>query len=72
MNLYKHEGKALFRGIDGAMSAILLEIGFAPGQMRDIFAPARLPGLIVHAVEQAEAPGNPLRLSGDEIAYEGP
>lgn len=58
--------------IDGAMAAVLLDLGFSPDHLRGLFALARLPGLLAQAVEETAAGGGPRRLSEDEIEYVGP
>jgi citryl-CoA lyase len=63
--------KPLPLNIDGAMAAVLLDMGFAPETMRGIFALARLPGLLAHVVEERATVRGPRRLEDDEIIYEG-
>ncbi len=63
--------KPLPLNIDGAMAAVLLDMGFAPETMRGIFALARLPGLLAHVVEERETFRGPRRLNDDEVIYEG-
>lgn len=58
--------------IDGAMAAVFLDLGFAPEHMRGLFAFARLPGLLAHAVEEKESGPGLRRLSDEEIEYIGP
>jgi citryl-CoA lyase len=64
--------KPLPLNIDGAMAAILLDMGFGPEPMRGIFALARLPGLLAQIIEERETVRGPRRLGDDEITYEGP
>lgn len=58
--------------IDGAMAAVLLDLGFSPDHLRGLFALARLPGLLAQAVEETATGGGPRRLAEDEIEYVGP
>ncbi len=64
--------KPLPLNIDGAMAAVLLDMGFGPEPMRGLFALARLPGLLAQVVEERETVRGPRRLNDDEITYEGP
>lgn len=64
--------KPLPLNVDGAMAAVLLDLGFDPEPMRGIFALARLPGLLAQAVEERETVRGPRRLGDDEIEYLGP
>ncbi|WKZ29178.1 MAG: citryl-CoA lyase [Patescibacteria group bacterium] len=64
--------KPLPLNVDGAMAAVLLDMGFGPEPMRGIFALARLPGLLAQIIEERETVRGPRRLSDDEITYEGP
>lgn len=63
--------KSLPLNIDGAMAAVLLDMGFKPETMRGIFAIARLPGLLAQIVEERATVRGPRRLDDDEIIYEG-
>lgn len=64
--------KPLPLNIDGAMAAVLLDMGFGPEPMRGIFALARLPGLLAQIIEERETVRGPRRLADDEIIYKGP
>lgn len=64
--------KPLPLNIDGAMAAVLLDMGFGPEPMRGIFALARLPGLLAQIIEERETVRGPRRLADDEISYKGP
>lgn len=63
--------KPLPLNIDGAMAAILLDLGFKPEIMKGLFIFARLPGLIAHAVEQAASGEGIKRLAPEEEIYNG-
>ena len=58
--------------VDGAMAAVFLDLGFAPGHMRGLFAFARLPGLLAQVFEEQRTGDGPRRLGDDEIEYIGP
>ncbi len=56
---------------DGAIAALLLELGFSPKTANGIFMIARTPGLVAHAVEEQER-NPPMRtVSVDEYEYDG-
>ncbi len=63
--------KPLPLNIDGAMAAVLLDMGFPPESMRGVFALARLPGLLAHVIEERATVRGPRRLEDEEIIYEG-
>lgn len=64
--------KPLPLNVDGAMAAVLLDMGFSPEPMRGIFALARLPGLLAQIVEEQATFRGPRRLSDEEVVYTGP
>ena len=63
--------KPLPLNVDGAMAAILLDLGFGPEPMRGFFVLARLPGLLAQVIEERATVRGPRRLGDDEITYEG-
>jgi citryl-CoA lyase len=63
--------KPLPLNIDGAMAAILSDMGFKPEVMKGLFILARLPGLIAHSVEQAQSGEGLKRLAPEEEIYTG-
>lgn len=63
--------KPLPLNIDGAMAAVLLDLGFASEVMKGLFIFARLPGLIAHVVEEAKSGEGIKRLSTEEEVYTG-
>lgn len=63
--------KPLPLNIDGAMAAILSDMGFSPEVMKGLFIFARLPGLIAHSVEQIQSGEGIKRLSAEEEMYNG-
>ena len=63
--------KPLPLNIDGAMAAVLTDLGFPPAVMKGWFIFARLPGLIAHTVEEATSGEGIKRLSSEEEIYNG-
>ena len=65
-------GKALPINVDGAMGAVLADLGFEPEVMNGLFMIARVPGLVAH-VREEQARMKPMR---KDIAaaheYDGP
>jgi citryl-CoA lyase len=57
--------------IDGAMAAILLDLGFDWRLTRGVFVIARMPGLVAHVYEEMTQGEGVLRLSEDAISYIG-
>ncbi|MFB6181927.1 MAG: citryl-CoA lyase [Candidatus Magasanikbacteria bacterium] len=55
--------------IDGAMAAILCELGFDWKIAKGIFIIARVPGLVAQVFEEKEQGGSIKRLGEDEIEY---
>lgn len=71
-SIFHDAGKPLPINVDGAMGAILADLGFAPGVMNGFFMIARVPGLIAHVTEE-QTRCRPMRKI-DPIAhnYDGP
>lgn len=67
--LAKQSSKPLPLNIDGAMAAILCDMGFSPQQGVSVFLIARVPGLLAQIVEENERDGGLLRLEEGEIEY---
>ncbi len=65
--LSKITGKSLPINADGAIAAVLCEIGFEPAAANGIFMIARLPGLVAHVIEEKER--NPPMRTVDVSAY---
>lgn len=64
-------GRKLPINADGAIAALLLELGFPPKTANGIFMIARIPGLVAHVVEEQER-NRPMRtVSVDEYEYDG-
>lgn len=69
--LNKVSSKHLPLNIDGAMGAILADMGFDPDMMKGIFITARVPGLVAHIYEEMKNDIGLRRLREDEITYIG-
>jgi citryl-CoA lyase len=70
--LGKQSKKTIPLNIDGAMAAILLDMGFELGFMQGFFILGRIPGLIAHIYEQSNSLEGIKRLSPEEEKYVGP
>lgn len=64
--------KKLALNIDGAMAAVLLDMGFDTRIMKGFFMIARVPGLVAHAYEEMVDDSGIRRLDQDDIVYTGP
>lgn len=69
--LAKQSSRSLPLNIDGAMAAILSDMGFSPQQGVSVFLIARVPGLLAQIVEENEQDGGLLRLEEGEIEFVG-
>lgn len=69
--LNKLSSKHLPLNIDGAMGAILADMGFDPDIMKGIFITARVPGLVAHIYEEIKNDTGLRRLNENEIDYIG-
>ena len=65
-------GKDLPINIDGAMAAILCEIGFPPALANAVFMVARLTGILAHAQEEQEQMPPMRRIHPVDHGYSGP
>ncbi len=70
--LNKQVSKPLPLNIDGAMAALLLDMGFKPGALTAIFLIARVPGLVAQATEEMQGDAGLRRLTPEDIIYTGP
>lgn len=70
--LFKEKGKPLPINVDGAIGAVLADLGFAPAVMNGLFMIARTPGLVAHVTEE-QTRNKPMR-KVDPVAhsYDGP
>lgn len=69
--LNEMSSKKLPLNADGAIAAILCDMGFDARVGNGIFVIARVPGLVAHVVEEMMNDEGIRRLGDDEIVYEG-
>lgn len=69
--LNKISSKPIPLNIDGAMGAILADMGFDPKIMKGVFITGRVPGLVAHIYEEIQNDAGLRRLGEDEIIYTG-
>lgn len=69
---FKAGGKELPINVDGAMGAVLADLGFDPGLMNGIFMIARVPGLVAHVHEEKSRMRPMRRIDPMDHAYDGP
>ncbi len=65
-------GKNLPMNVDGAIAAVLADLGFEPSMMNGLFMIARLPGLIAHALEEQARQRPMRRIDPTNHTYDGP
>jgi citryl-CoA lyase len=65
-------GRRLAINIDGAMSALLLELGLDPGLGKAFYVIARTPGFVAHAFEQQTAERPYRDVGWAQVEYTGP
>jgi citrate synthase len=70
--VFRASGKSLPINVDGAIGAILADMGFAPEVMNGIFMIARVPGLVAHVVEEKMREKPLRRIDPVNHAYDGP
>ena len=68
--LAKQSSKPIPLNIDGAMAAVLLEIGIAPEIANGFFLIGRMPGLVAQIAEELKQNNGLRRLEESEILYE--
>ncbi len=65
------KGKRLVLNVDGAIAALLLEMGFDPAMGKGFFIIGRTPSLVAQAVEEKAREKPVRRVSEDDIVYDG-
>lgn len=70
--VFKQMGKALPINVDGAIAAILADLGFDPALMNGIFMIARTPGLVAHVHEEQHRMKPMRRIDPVNHVYDGP
>ena len=69
---FAEEGKSLPLNVDGAIAAVLADLGFEPEVMNGLFMIARTPGLVAH-VREEQTRMNPVRkIDPENHSYDGP
>ena len=69
---FRKAGKTLPINVDGAIGAVLADLGFDPAVMNGLFMISRVPGLIAHATEERERMKPMRRVVPGAHAYDGP
>jgi citrate synthase len=70
--VFRSGGKPLPINVDGAIAAVLADLGFEPSVMNGIFMIARLPGLVAHADEEMRTQKPMRRIDQSAARYDGP
>jgi citrate synthase len=70
--VFAESGKPLPINVDGAIGAILADLGFPPGVMNGLFMIARVPGLVAHVAEERERMRPMRQVVPGAHAYDGP
>lgn len=70
--LLEQTGKNLRLNVDGAIGAVLLELGFEPEMANAFFIMARIPGLLAHISEEWTRFKPMRKIIPDEWEYDGP
>ncbi len=70
--VFASSGKKLPMNVDGAIAAVLADLGFEPASMNGLFMIARVPGLIAHALEERERERPMRRIDPQNHEYDGP
>lgn len=71
-SVFRKQGKALPINVDGAIGAILADLGFDPAVMNGLFMIARVPGLVAHVVEEQHRMKPMRKIDPVNHAYDGP
>ncbi|MBN1591892.1 MAG: citryl-CoA lyase [Candidatus Coatesbacteria bacterium] len=70
--LFENSGKKLPINVDGAIGAVLLEMGIPPSLANAFFITSRLPGLVAHIVEEKSTQKPMRRIVTADAIYTGP
>jgi len=70
--VFKAKGKPLPINVDGAIGAILAQLGFDPAMMNGLFMIARVPGLVAHVTEEQSRMRPMRKIDPVNHAYDGP
>jgi len=69
---FAESGKKLPINVDGALGAILADLGLDPRVFNGIFMIARTPGLVAHVTEEQTREKPMRRIDPENHAYDGP
>ncbi|RMH23703.1 MAG: citryl-CoA lyase [Planctomycetota bacterium] len=69
---FAQRGKAFPINVDGAIAAVLLDLGYDPGVMNGLFIIARSAGLVAHAREEQTRMPRMRRIDPVNHTYDGP
>ncbi len=70
--IFKHEGKGLYINIDGAIAAVISDMGFDWRLGKGFFMISRVVGLVAQAYEEKTRERSMLTLANCEYEYDGP
>ena len=70
--VFKSAGKTLPINVDGAIAAVLADLGFDHAVMNGLFMIARVPGLIAHSTEERQRQRPMRRINPADHTYDGP
>ncbi len=70
--VFAASGRPLPVNVDGAIAAVLADLGFEPATMNGLFMIARVPGLIAHAAEEQARERPMRRIDPAAHEYDGP
>ncbi|MHC4108612.1 MAG: citryl-CoA lyase [Planctomycetota bacterium] len=70
--VFRAAGKSLPINVDGAIAAVLADLGFEPSVMNGVFMIARAPGLVAHAAEERARERPMRRINAADHQYDGP
>jgi len=70
--VFAASGRKLPMNVDGAIAAVLADMGFEPASMNGLFMIARVPGLIAHALEEQARERPMRRIDPGGSEYDGP
>ena len=71
-DVFAQSGKPLPINVDGAMAAVLCELGFDPQLANAFFIMARVPGLVAHVYEERTREKPMRRIDPGNYTYDGP
>ncbi len=70
--VFAQNGKPLPINVDGAIAAVLAQLGFEPSIMNGMFMIARAPGLVAHVAEEQSRMKPMRKIDPENHAYDGP